>query len=150
MRIREKTRNDSNGGSAKDRKMFDLKTIHENLIEVGSKKYRRKKLIGFRNYIADQEIGDRKEEEIISSGQRKKLFELKKETNILTKTINRQAHDSGSIELFELIEKKSKVDASINRAQEELSETKKMFFKRRKLAATIKRQNMQRLERLKD
>lgn len=131
-------------------KPFDLKTINSILLEVGTKNYRRKKLINFRNYIAEQEMGDRKEEEIISSGQRKKLFQLKKDSNILAKKINRYSQDSGSIELFELIEQKSKQDSFMNRAQEELSGAKKMFFERRKLSAMIKRRNMQRLEGLKD
>ena len=130
-------------------KSFELKTIKSALFEVGSHKYRRQKLIKFNKYITDLKDSDSSEEHLIMSGHRRKIFDLKKEYNQLVREIKRFSQDSRSNELFDLNEKKVQLENLINQIQDDIEKTKKLFLKRRKLFATIKRFNIQRIEKLK-
>lgn len=130
-------------------KSFELKTIKSALVEVGLHEYRRQKLIKFNKYITDLKDSDSSEEHLIMSGHRRKIFDLKKEYNKLVREIKRFSQDSRSNELFDLNEKKAQLENLIDQIHDDIEKTKKLFLKRRKLFATIKRFNAQRIEKLK-
>ena len=52
------------------------------------------------------------------------------------------------LKLSELNVEKARLEIKVNQMQDELAETKKMFFERRKLLATIKRFNVQGREKI--
>lgn len=130
-------------------KPFELKTIKSSLIEVGSHTYRRQKLIKFNKYITDLKESDSNEEYIKMSGSRINIFNLKKEYNQLIRKIKRFSQDKHSKELSDLNEKKAQLENSIDKIQDDIKETKRFFLERRKLHVTIKRLNIQRLDKLK-
>ncbi len=131
-------------------KPFDLEQLRSILYKMGMAKYRFNKLKNFKDYIAEMETSDAKEEQFLMSSSLKQILEQKKILNILVRKIQRFAQDDYSIELSELNVEKSRMEIKVNQMQDELAETKKMFFERRKLFATIKRFNVQRREKMKN
>ena len=131
-------------------KPFNLNAIRSILLEIGSREYQLRKLIKFKKHIIDQEKYDSKEENIILSGQRRQIFDLKKDFNKLSRQMRSYSQETHSKELSELNIRRAKLDSSINQKQEDIGDTKRLFFERRKLFATIKRFNVQRIEKLKN
>ena len=130
-------------------KPFELKIIKSALVEIGSHEYQRRKLIKFNKYITDLKESESNDEYLIISNHHKKMFDLKKEYNQISRKIQSFPQDSRSKELPELIEKKAQLENSINKMQGDIKETKKLFLDRRRLYANIKRVNVQRIEKLK-
>ncbi len=130
-------------------KPFDLEALRSILLTIGTGSYRFKKLKSFKQYVADLEVSDVKEKQFLMSSSLKRILEQKKEQNRLHRKIRRFSQDDHSLELSELNVEKARLELKINEIQEEITDTKKMFFERRKLFATIKRFNVQRIEKLK-
>ena len=131
-------------------KPFDLSTMKNMIVELGTKEYRYNKLVKFKWYIAEQEKIITHDEGEVLTVLREKIMDAKKEQTQIGRELFRISKGEHSKEAADITQKKESIDSFVEQLQDELIEQKRIFFEKRKIIVNLKRLNQQRTEFLKE